>query len=81
MDVLWMLDTIALQGPEIIAVAEIGEQLFENRPITVAACRPKLALEMAPQIGLDAVIVDLGVVDIDEKHGLVRGDHAHALSR
>ena len=76
-----MLDPIALQGPKIIAVAEIGEQLFEDRPIAVAACRPELALQMSTQIGLDAVIVDQGVVDIDEKHGLVRGDHAHALSR
>ena len=52
-----MLDPIALQGPEVIAVAQLTKELLEDRPVTVAACRTELAFEMAPEIGLDAVIV------------------------
>ena len=40
MNILRALDTVALQGAEIIAVAEISEQLFKNRPIAVAAAAP-----------------------------------------
>src|SRR5207244_2264113 len=36
MDVLWVLHAIALQGAEIVAIAQIIEQLLEDRPIAVA---------------------------------------------
>src|SRR6516162_1943760 len=75
MDVLGMFDPIALQGSEVIPVAQLTEQLLEDRPVTVAGRRAELALEMAPEIGLDAVIIQQRVVDIDKKDGLVGTDH------
>src|SRR5262245_25127834 len=75
MDVLGMFDPIALQGSEVIPVTQLAKQLLEDRPVTVAACGSKLAFEMAPEIGLDAVIVEQGVVNIDKKDGLVGTDH------
>ena len=38
-----MLDAVTLQGAEIIAVAQLIEELFENRPVPVAAARPNHA--------------------------------------
>jgi len=80
MYVLRVLDPIALQGTEIVTIAQIGEELLEDRPVAVAAGRPKLAFEMAPEIGLDAVVVQERVVDIDEEDSRVRGHHAACLS-
>ena len=80
MYVLGVLDPIALQGAEIVAVAQIGEELLEDRPVAVAASRPELAFEMAPEIGLDAVVVQERVVDIDEEDSRVRGHRASYLS-
>ena len=65
MDVLRVLDPIALQGAEVVAIAEFREQLLEDSPVAVAADGPEFAFEMTPEIGLDAVIVEQRVVDID----------------
>ena len=67
MNVLGVLDPIALQGSEMVAVAEIGEELLKDRPVAVAADGPELAFEMAAQIGLDAVVVERCVIDIDQE--------------
>src|SRR5437763_12143182 len=80
MEVLGVFDPIALQGTEVIPVAQIGHQLFENCPIAVAARRSELAFEMALEIGLDVIVVEQSVVDIDEEHGLVRGYHYSTFS-
>ena len=71
MDVLRMLDPIALQGPEVVAVAQLVEQLLEDRPVAIAAGRAEFAFEMTLQIGLDAVVVEQCVVDVDKEDGLV----------
>ena len=79
MDVLGMLDPIALQGAEIVAVPELVEQLLEDGPVAIAAGRAEFAFEVALQIGLDAVIVEQCVVDVDKEDGLVERTH-HAAS-
>ena len=66
-----MLDPIALQGAEVVAVAQISEELLEDRPVAVPAGRPELTFEMASEIGLDAVIVQQRVVDIDQEDNRV----------
>ena len=60
-----MLDPVALQGAEIIAIAQISEELFENRPVPVAAGRPELTFKMALEVILDTVVVEQCVVDVD----------------
>ena len=60
-----MLDPVALQGAEIIAVSQITEELLENRPIPVAAGRPELTFKVALEIILNAVVVEQRVVDVD----------------
>ncbi len=62
-----VLDPIALQRAKIVAVAQIGEQLLEDRPVAVATGGAELALQMALKIGLNAVVVEQGVIDIDKE--------------
>src|SRR5262249_42090332 len=66
-DVRRMLDTVALQGAEVISISELREQLFKDRPIAVAAGGAEFAFEMALQIGLDPVVVQQCIVDIDQE--------------
>ena len=75
---LRMLDPVALQRPQIVAVAELGEQVFEDRPIAVAAGGAELAFEVALEVALDMVVVDQGVVDVDQKNG--RADSHQAVT-
>ena len=60
-----MLDPVALQGAEIIAVSQITEELLENRLISVAAGRSELTFEVALEMILNAVVVEQRVVDVD----------------
>src|SRR4029077_11917248 len=60
-----VLDAVALQGAEIIAVAQLIEELFENRPVPVAAGRPELTLKVALEVILNAIVVQQRVVDVD----------------
>src|SRR6266481_4340127 len=71
--VLLVLDPIPLQGAEVVAVAEFGEQLLEDSPVAVPALRPELVFEMALQIRLDAIVVEQCIVDINEEDDTVRG--------
>ena len=76
-----MFDPVALQGPEIIAVTQIREELFENRPVPIAAGRPELPFQVALEVILDTVVVDECVVDVDQKNNWARGhDAASAIS-
>jgi hypothetical protein len=53
-----VLDAKALQSAEIITVAEISEELFEDRPVTVAAGSAEFMFKVALQVVLDMVVVE-----------------------
>jgi hypothetical protein len=75
-DIFRVLDPVALQGAEIIAVAQVSEELFENRPVSVAAGGPELTFKVALEIILNTVIVEECVVDIDQKNNWARRHEA-----
>jgi hypothetical protein len=62
---LRVLDPVALQGAEIIAVPQVSEELFENRPVPVAAGRPELTFKVALEVILNAVVVEQRIVHVD----------------
>ena len=66
-----MLDPVALQGAEVIAVAKFGEQFLKDRPVALAAARLRITVEVALEVVLDAVVVEQGVIDIDQKNNSV----------
>ena len=67
-----MLDPIALQGAKIIAIAQLGEQLLEDRPVPLATGNSEFAVEVAFDVVLDTVVVEQRVVHIDQKNDRVR---------
>ena len=67
-----MLDPVALQGAEIIAIAQIREQLFEDRPVPVAAGHPEFTIEVTFNIVLNAVVIEERIVYVNEKHNWAR---------
>ena len=67
-----MLDPVALQSAEIIAVAQFGEQLLEDCPVPLAAGNSEFAIEVALDIVLNPVVIQQGIVHVDEKNDGVR---------
>ena len=62
-----ILQAIALQGAEIIGVAKFGAQLLKNIPVNLLALRTDLLLEVALEISGDAIVIEQGVVDVEEE--------------
>ena len=69
------LGAVTLQGAKVIAVAQFGEQTFQDRPIAITARSSKFAFQMTLQVSLNVVVVDQRVVHIYEEYGRIRGDH------
>ena len=59
---------IALQRVEIISVAQIPGQIFEDRPIAIAAFGADLAFKESLEINGDAIVVEQRVVHVNEEH-------------
>src|SRR5262249_31069674 len=67
---------IALQGPEVVAISELDEERFEDRPVPITRRGAELALEMALEVVLNAIVVQERVVHVHEEDD---GDGAHAV--
>jgi hypothetical protein len=64
------LDAIALEGSEVIGITEFGAELLEDLPVAVGGAGADFGLEMALEIGGDAIIIDERVVDVEEEYGI-----------
>ena len=62
-----VLDPVALQRAEVVGVAELLAQLLEDLPVALLPLVADLALEVAPHVGDDVVVVDQRVVDVEER--------------
>ena len=49
----------------------MAKQVLLDGPVSFAALRAELELQMILNVLLDAIVVEQGVVDIDEKHNRV----------
>ena len=76
-----MLDAVALQGTEVIGVTQLLAQLLEQRPVAVPAGDAELAVQVRAQVGLHPVVVEQGVVNVDEEDDGVVSHDGGALSR
>ena len=71
-----MLDAKALQGSEIVAIAEFRKQILQDPPIAIAGVVPVGALEMIFQILLYSVVVEQRVIDIEQEDDRMRLCHS-----
>src|SRR5208337_82710 len=63
-----VLGSVALQGAEVIRVAEFRAPLLEDSPVALLALGPKRLREMSFQVVYDPVAVEQGVIDIEQEY-------------
>jgi hypothetical protein len=63
-----------LHGTEIVAISQLDEERFEDGPVPVTRCDAELALQMALEIILNAIVVQQRVVHVNEED---EGDGGH----
>jgi len=63
-----MLGAITLESTKVIGVAKARAMLFENLPVVFRALRADFLDEMVFEIGSDAIIVEQGVIDVEEEN-------------
>ncbi len=66
------LDSVALKGAEIARVTRVGAELVENRPVAFLALRANFAREVVLETRGDLVIVEEGIVHVEQKYDPVR---------
>lgn len=81
MHVLRVLDAIALQRTEIVSIPKLCEQILENGPVPITTSGSVLVLEMGFDIGLDVIVVEKRIVDIDQEDDLIYRSYPYATSR
>ena len=62
-----MLNPVPLERAEVIGIAKLGAQVLKNLPITRLTLNPERLLEVTPQVTLDSIVVEQGVVDIQQE--------------
>src|SRR5215831_12823238 len=70
-----VLRPVALESSDIVAIAQLREQILKDPPITLAGGDAKGALEMVLEVLLYRVVVEQRVVDIDEEDERIGGPH------
>src|SRR5438876_5971567 len=70
-----MFHSIPLQRAQVVRVAQLGPQLFEDGPVPLLPLAADLALEVSLEIGGDVIVVDERVVHIDQEYDRMRGTH------
>ena len=71
----------SFQCAEVVRIAELAPQLFENVPVKLAGIDPICFGQIGGQIGLDAVIIKERVVDIEKKDEVVHRGHGLSACR
>src|SRR5690242_18247416 len=66
-----LLATVALQGAKIIDIAELRSQLLEALTVAIARLRPIADGEVMPQVGLNVIVVEQGVVHIEQEDKVI----------
>src|SRR2546428_909563 len=75
-----MLDPIPLQRAQVVRVAQLGPQLFEDGPVPLLPLASDLVLEVALELGRDVIVVDERVVHVGQEADRMSGAHRPAVS-
>src|SRR5262249_15007568 len=72
-----VLHAVALQGAEVVGVAQLGPQLLEQGPVALLPLGPEGGGQVGAQVGGHPVVVQQGVVDVEqEDDGVTRAHFA-----
>src|SRR5215475_9893311 len=75
-----MFHAIALEGPEIVAIPELHEQVLQDSPITLAGGEAKGTLKMILQVLLNLIVIEQRIIRVDEDDDWMRLFHARTRS-
>ncbi len=73
-----MLHPIPLQRAEVVRVTQLGAQVFEDPPVSIAALQTELACKMRAEIVLHAIVVEQRVVAVEQEYDVIGHFHAAA---
>ena len=68
-----VLDAVALQCSQVVGVAELDAQRFEDGPVSLLALDPDLADEIPLQVGGNPVVVEQRVIDVEQEYDPAAG--------
>src|SRR5271170_7528885 len=71
-----MLGAKALQGSQIVAVAQYREQILQDPPIAIAGLTSVGAFEVVLQILLHAVVIEQRVIDVYQEDNRMNPYHS-----
>src|SRR5439155_24975691 len=71
-------NAVALQGPEVIHVTQLRAQLLQEHPVALLALGPEGDGQVVAEIRRDLVVIEQGVVHVEQEHDLARARHDFA---
>ncbi len=75
-----MLHPIPLQRTQVVRVAQLPPQLFEDGPVSLLPLAADLPLEVSLEVGRDVIVVDERVVHVDQEYDRMARTHRPAFS-
>ena len=57
-----------LRRPQVVGIAQFGSPRFVDRLVARLSVRAEVALQVRGQVGAEAVVVQQGVVDVEQEH-------------
>ena len=71
-----ILCPVALQGAEIIGIAELGAELLEECPVSLLPLMADLFLQMVLKVSGDTVVIEQSVINIEKKNDLLAHENS-----
>src|SRR5262249_44629724 len=71
-------EAVALERTEVVGVAQLLPDLLEERPVARARRCGDFSLEALAQVGAEPIVVEQGVVDVQQEHHRPGPEIAHA---
>jgi hypothetical protein len=65
-----MLNSVLLERSQVIRIPQLGPQLLKDVPVALLRLDAKCLRDVLAEILLDAVVVEQGIVHIQEKHNV-----------
>ena len=62
-----MLNPVTLECAEVVGIAKFGAQVLKNLPKPRLTLDPERLLEVTAEVTLDSIVVEQGVVDIQQE--------------
>ena len=69
--VVRVLDPVALESAEVIGIAQLLPEVFEDRPVAFLPLFPERLREMVPQVSDNLIVVEQRVIDVKQEYDTV----------